>query len=132
MKIIFLKKESRNMAKAKKAPLHWTVLDGVMPNRVGDARNFNLKNPLLLNIPPGATVSVDLGLSCNYPLFIFDSLSMRQRRLRLSYDSLGNPVDGGTFLKLTIKNEGTELAQLERGDVLGRAFALDNNDVEEA
>ena len=116
------------MAK-KKEPVRFLVSDGVKPNRVGPARVFNLKAPMLLNIPPGATVKVNLGVSCNYPLHVFQSRGCLQRDLHLP-DGIWACVDADTDLSLTIENRGRETQFIEQGDVLARAFVMDNNDLE--
>jgi hypothetical protein len=124
-----LSKKENEMAKAKKESVRFAVLDGVKPNRVGPGKLFNLKSPLTLNIPAGATMKVDLGLSCNYPLHIIQARSMLQRSLLLP-DGIWAAVDADTPLVLRIENKSKETALVERGDNLARAFVLDNNDLE--
>jgi hypothetical protein len=123
------RKKEPEMARAKREPVRFNVLDGVKPNRVGPARVFNLKAPIALNIPPGASVRVNLGVSCNYPLHVFQSRSMLQRHLELP-DGIWAAQDADSDLTLVIANKGKEAQPIERGDVLARAFIMDNNDVE--
>lgn len=117
------------MAKTKKEPVRFSMGDGVKPNRVGPGRLFNLRSPIALNIPPGVSVRVDLGLACNYPLHIVQARGMLQRNLLLP-DGLWAAVDADTDLQIRVDNKGSETALIERGDVLARAFILDNNDLE--
>lgn len=117
------------MAKTKKDPVKFTVGDGVKPNRVGPGRVFNLMSPLRLNLPPGGEMTIDLDISCNYPLHIFQTRSMLQRELTLP-DGVWAAVDADTHLKLTIKNNSKETQLFDRKDVLARAFILDNSDLE--
>lgn len=122
------KKESEMSAKAKSDLVRFLVTDGVKPNRVGPARVFNLKAPIALNIPPGVTVKVKLGVSCNYPLHVFQARGCLQRGLKLP-DGIWAAQDADTDLELTIKNESQETALIERGDVLARAFIISNVDI---
>jgi hypothetical protein len=122
------RKKEPDMAK-KKEPVRFSVFDGVKPNRVGPARVFNLKAPILLNIPPGASVKVPLGVACNYPLQIFQSRGCLQRDLHLA-EGGGPAVDADTDLTIRVENRGKEVQLIEQGDVLARAFILDNNDLE--
>jgi hypothetical protein len=113
----------------KKESVRFLVTDGVKPNRVGPARVFNLKAPIVLNIPAGASVRVPLGVSCNYPLQVFGTRGCLQRGLTV-LEPNGPTLDADTDLVLIVKNTGKETQLIEQSDVLARAFVLDNNDLE--
>ena len=123
------KKKVEQMAKKKKEPVRFTVTDGVKPTRHGPGQVFNLCSPINLNIKANATVKVNLGLRCNYPLHAFEALSMKQRGIKLP-DGLWAAADAGTELIVDLRNESKDTQLVERGDAIARAFVLDNNDLE--
>jgi hypothetical protein len=125
----FRKKEKEMPKKERKEPVRWTVVDGMKPNRVGPARIFNLRAPFALNIPPGATVKVKLGVSCNYPLHVLEARSLRQRGLRLP-DGIWAATDADIDLEVQLENKSGQLQLIEGGEPVARAFILDNNDLE--
>lgn len=124
------KKEQLEMAKQKKESVRFSLGgDGIKPNRVGPGRVFNLKAPLQMNIPPNATVTVKLDVACNYPLHVFEARGVRQRGLRLP-DGIWAATDADVDLVIQLKNESGQTQLIERGDVVARAFIMDNNDLE--
>lgn len=125
-----LSKKEHEMPRTKKEPVRFSLGgDGIKPNRVGPGRVFNLKAPLQMNIPPNATVTVKLDLVCNYPLHIFEARGLRQRSLRLP-DGIWAATDADVDLVLQLKNESGQVQLVERGDVVARAFIMDNNDLD--
>lgn len=110
--------------------VRWTIADGKRPDRFGPARTYRLFSPLPVFVEPGQSVVVNLGVRCSYPLTVFESKGMLHQRLRL-IDGCLRTFDSDTDIVLTIKNEGRERALLETGDVMAKAFVVDNNLVEE-
>lgn len=121
---VFKKKEP-DMSR-KKEPVRWLITDGTRPNRVGPGRVFNLRSPTPLSVPPKATVTLKLGVECNYPLHVFQSRGCLQRGLHLS-DGIWAAQDSDQELSLTIENRSGDTQLVERGDVLARAFIMDNS-----
>ena len=119
------------MAKSKKEPVRFEVRDGIRPTRHGAAKVFNLMAPLARDIPPDGEVTIDLQVSCKYPLHVFQTKSMLARGLVLP-DGLWAAVDADTSLKLVIRNTSDKLQLLERKDIVARAYIMDNNDLEDS
>lgn len=109
------------------ATVRFYVSDGCQPSRSGNGGLFDLKSPLPLNIPAGATVPLKLGVRCNYPLLLMRSRPLSAKGLAVSCGAAA--VDADEELEVTVTNNGREAYLAERGETLLRAAVLDNADL---
>lgn len=130
LKKIRRKVMAKNDEKVVKAKVKFTYEDGRKVVRQGASRVFNLRAPLVLNLPQNSKVSVKMGLKCNFPLQLVETVSMKNRGLRLA-DGVAPTLDADEQIVLTFENISRETQLLESGDVLVRAAVLDNSDLEE-
>jgi hypothetical protein len=103
--------------------LTWNMKDGQKPRRSA-AGLFVMRSPVALKIPPGVTATVDLGLTCSYPLLFLESRELRGKSLRMLESS--KVFMDGDVLRIGLKNENDQLVTVGAGDPVATAFALTN------
>lgn len=119
------KKKEPEMAKTR---VKFTYTDGQKVDRRGPAQVFNLKAPIGITLPPGSEIKVDLGVSCNFPLHVFETRGNRARGIRL-VDGIWACQDAEENLVLKMKNETQELVKFDLGETLARCAILDNSNI---
>lgn len=125
----FKRKKAEEMAKKKNDPVRFTVTDGLQPSRQAPGQVFNLRSPLALNIKSKSTVKLALGVSCSYPLHLFEAAGLKQRSIRLP-DVIWAAYDSDEALVVELRNESDTTQLIERGDTVARAFVMDNSEIE--
>ncbi len=124
---LFRRKKEIEMKVTKK--VKFTVADGRRPTRQGASKVFNLLAPVGMIIPAGTQVRVDLGVSCDHPLHVFQASNMVKRGVLL-VDGIWAAQDADVPLILPLENRSNEDAMIEEGDTLARAAVFDNSDIE--
>jgi len=125
----FKRKKAEEMVKKKNDPVRFTVTDGLQPTRQSPGQVFNLRSPVALNIKSKASVKLTLGVSCSYPLHLFEASGMKRRSVRLP-DGIWAAHDAEESLVIELRNESDSTQLIERGDTVARAFVMDNSEIE--
>jgi hypothetical protein len=127
VKIFFLKPKTKKyegedmLKKPYRYPIRFTIRDGVEPARQeSEGRPWALLAPTPLELRPGQSVTVRLGVECNYPTMV---VGKHRRNLRVVG---GGPFPGGEELTVIVTNADKETYILERGEQLASVFVLDN------
>ena len=105
----------------------FNLKDGLKPTPAADG-SFNLRSPVRLAIRPETETLVDLGLSCNRAVQIFESKARKGTGL-VFVPGLWQTQDSDVPLRLAVRNTGKEVILLEVGDTLARCHVLDNSDL---
>lgn len=109
--------EQENNVKIK-----FSYTDGRKPGREGEGRPLNIKLPVGMNVPPGSERTIDLGMSCDHAL-----LGVPARILRSNSPVVFN---AGEPIVVKLKNDTAETLLLEEGEVILKAYVLENQKVE--
>lgn len=96
----------------------FSVRDGKNPVVQNNA--ISLRAPVALTLTKDAKVPVDLGLSCNYPLFLYETPGLQQRGVRF-LDGLAAGVDADRPITVVLENKSGVDQIIEVGDTIARA-----------
>lgn len=105
------------------------LADGMRPTRQGPAKSFNLRAPIDLTLPPGHERTLDLGLSCDHPVHIFQAAGPLSQGVIL-VDGIWAATDANVPLKIRIKNESKEQVFFGEGETLARCTVMDDSEWE--
>ena len=112
-------KEVTTMAKKK---VNFKLTDGIKPKKMDSAgKPFGLKLPFAVTVAPNSIKEIDLGISCELPLLVISNFSdMSESKVKL--------VAPGERIVVTISTlSGVSLGD---GEVVAKAFVVDNSDME--
>ncbi|MHB8407827.1 MAG: hypothetical protein ACYDHY_06890 [Acidiferrobacterales bacterium] len=110
-----------------KKTVKFLLKDGLKPTLAPDG-SFNLRAATRLAIRPETEALIDLGLSCDRSVQIFEAKSRKGTGL-VFIPGLWQTQDSGVPLKLAVRNTSKDVVLLEVGDTLARCHILDNSDV---
>lgn len=112
-----------------KKKVTFTKKDGLTPTRNGPARTFNLRTPMALRLGVGEERTIDLGLTCDHPVHIFQARGPLQRGLTL-VDGIWAATDAEVPLTLRVRNTSGEPLLVEEGETIARCSIFDDTDWE--
>lgn len=95
--------------------------NGFKPTLNSDRTAFNLRSPIPINLPPNTEMKLDLELSCNYPLQVFEAAFRAEKRVEVN---VPGAVDANRNISVTILNKTGSQLLLEAGDTICRAVPL--------
>lgn len=121
------KGERREEMKNLKVKFHYTDGRPVTRSPESTGKSFFLKSPIDFKLNPGASMILDLGLSCSHALQV---LVPRASSFKMEGNSQSQVFDSFDHVKFTILNTSSEIVAFDIGQIVCRAFVLDNSDVE--
>ena len=105
------------------------MTDGRKPTRQGAARSFNLRSPIDITLTPNSERTLDLGISCDHPVHVFQASGPLSQGVVL-IDTSDSTVDSNVPLKIKIKNTSNEQVFFGEGETLARCSILDDSEWE--
>lgn len=109
----------KTIATPVKRVVRFTRTDGFTPTRQGPAASFNLRSPVAFTLAPGEERSLDLGLSCDHPVHIFQARGPVSRGVVL-VDGIWAATDADMPLVLRMRNTGDQASHFEEGETVAR------------
>ena len=117
LKKFFKKEKPKEQTMAKKKTVKFKVTDGKQPKKLASVGGpFGLRAPMNVNIPARSTRTLKLGLSCELPVLV----------------TVGDrpPEFFAPGVELSVTLGSRESTDFSEGEVVAKAFVLDNSDVE--